>query len=398
MRMLYITTTFPVLSESFLQREVRAMIALGVDLHIVSLHGGEEEFEGLPVRRFEKWELLSLVYLLPFHLLVGRRQLRPIIDAMFSRRPRYVLNFWENLLGFGASIALLGESKSIRPDVVHCVWGSAPASFGWLSSCLIGRPFTMGAHAYDVFEHGGDWLLKEKVRNAQLVHCSTRSAADQVRSYGIEGNIRIIYRGLNRLPKFAPLRASRSQLRIVCIARLVEKKGFPWQLKIYRALKEAGVAFAARIVGEGPLREEIEAGIELEGLGDSVALLGQLSQAEALQELAYADVLFHTGVVASSGDRDGLPNVIPEAMASGTIVVASPVSGVVEAIESEVTGLIRSPEDTMGWVEACRSIREDNEFVKSLRKQARVWVERHFVAAKNTACLIELIGDETGVR
>ncbi len=367
------------------------MRELGTELDIVSLHRGNEEFDGLPVRCFEKWELFSLFYLLPYTLIFKWRKAGYILKAMLSRWPNDQMNLWENLLGFGAAIVLHGELKQERYDVVHCAWASAPAACGWLTSALSETPFTMGAHAYDVFEHGGDWLVREKVERAMLVHSSTRSAADQLESMGAEGDVHVIYRGLNALPTQQLLRENRNPLRIVCVARLVEKKGFPWQVKIYRALLDAGIDFEARIVGTGPLFAEIEELLRVAGVQEHVTLLGRMSQEDALEQLAWADVLFHTGVVAASGDRDGLPNVIPEAMASGAIVVASPVSGVVEAIEHEKTGLLCSVENAAAWVESCRNIQGNNALANSLVVEARSWVETHFVASMNTGSLLRSI-------
>src|SRR5438045_7948696 len=139
-------------------------------------------------------------------------------------------------------------------------------------------------------------------------------------------------RGLERLGPVRPLRASRTPLELVWLARLVEKKGVDHQLRIYAALQAAGVPFAARIVGDGPLRPELEKLAGHLGVAAQVAFTGHLAQHEVWNQLAWADVLLHTGVIAPSGDRDGLPNVIPEAMSLGVLVVTSPIAATTEAI------------------------------------------------------------------
>ncbi|MCH6255577.1 glycosyltransferase family 4 protein [Puniceicoccaceae bacterium K14] len=394
-RILYVATQFPVLSESFLQREVRAMKAASVEMQIISLHGGDDEFDGIPIRRLLKWELVAVLYLLPFRLVTRWSNLQPILKEMFSSWPRYGLNFWENLLGFGAALVLEKEVKAYRPDVIHCVWGSSPAAFGWLSKAVTGLPFTMGAHAYDVFEHGGDWLLDGKTGQASLIHCSTESAAAVVRKMAEDSKIRVIYRGLNALPRFKALPKDRSQIRIICIARLVEKKGFPYQLAIYRELAKAGVEFEASIVGEGPLKQWIQDEVDKLGLGSQVSLLGRLNHDETLKQLSQSDLLFHTGIIAKSGDRDGLPNVIPEAMSCGVVVVASPVSGVVEAIEDGVTGCLVDPSLPAEWVTVVKRLQFEDSFVEEVRTNARLWVERNFIADKNTGKLLQEIGSVT---
>lgn len=389
MRILYVTTSFPVFSETFLQREARALLKMGVELKIISLHKGEALFDGHAVDRFSKWRLLTLFYKLPMVVFRHSSEMREGFGLLGKRWPTYSLNFFENLLGFGAAIALDEEIRAFKPDLVHCVWSSAPGAFGRLANLLTGIPYSLGAHAYDIFEYGGDWLLKEKVESACLVHVSTAVAEEQILKYADFNKVFLIRRGLNELPSFKAMRESRRRLRIACVARLVEKKGFPYQLEIYATLKREGVLFETVIIGDGPMSEEIQQGINRLGLSENVILMGRLSEGEVMAQLQWADVLFHTGIVAASGDRDGLPNVVPEAMASGVIVIGSPVSGVVEAIQDEVTGFLCASENPEHWIRTCRRIQCEDTLCENIARNARDWVEREFVADVNTGQLVE---------
>ncbi len=96
-------------------------------------------------------------------------------------------------------------------------------------------------------------------------------------------------------------------------------------------------------------------------------------------------MLLHTGIIAATGDRDGLPNVIPEAMAAGTLVVTSPTAATTEAIQHEATGLVvdvARPED---WVAALRRLAGDDVLAERLRAAARRWVMENYDARKNAA-------------
>jgi glycosyltransferase involved in cell wall biosynthesis len=99
-------------------------------------------------------------------------------------------------------------------------------------------------------------------------------------------------------------------------------------------------------------------------------------------------VLLHTGVVAPSGDRDGLPNVIPEAMAAGVLVVTSPAAATTEAITHGISGLVVPVEAANDWVSALRRLATDDVFADKLRLAARQWVEENFDAHKNAARLL----------
>jgi glycosyltransferase involved in cell wall biosynthesis len=174
------------------------------------------------------------------------------------------------------------------------------------------------------------------------------------------------------------------------VARLVEKKGLHHQLRLYATLQAAGVPFAARIVGDGPLRAELEQLAGRLGIAAVVTFTGHLPQHEVWSQLAWADVLLHTGVIAASGDRDGLPNVIPEAMSLGVLVVTSPAAATTEAVTHETSGIVAAVEAPDAWVAALRRLAVDDAFAEELRRSARRWVEENFDAHRNAARLLTL--------
>jgi glycosyltransferase involved in cell wall biosynthesis len=254
----------------------------------------------------------------------------------------------------------------------------------------------MAAHAYDLYEHGGDWLLLEKIALARFVRTSTKMAAATLHQRGVlSDKVVVIRRGLDVLPPFKPLRPARNPLRVVCVARLVEKKGLERQLELYAAACRAGLALSVRIYGSGPLHPRLKAQLRALELGGNVELMGHRPLKEIFGALAWADVLVHTGIVARSGDRDGLPNAIPEAMAAGTLVITSPIAATTEAIANERTGLVALVDDTAAWTEALRRLATDDALCERLRTGARAWVEGNFDVHLNAARLLARIRAET---
>jgi colanic acid/amylovoran biosynthesis glycosyltransferase len=384
----YFFTTFPKNTETFLQREIIAMRAHGVNLRLYSLWGGGGTFRGVPVARFNKWRLLTLLWLIPAESWRRPAVLRQLLRGLFTRRAPSWLNFWENMLGAGFACVHLRQFRADPPTLIHAAWGGGPATAAWLMWRADGHRFSAGAHAYDIFEHGGDWWLKDKLEHAAFIHTSTEVGRRALIARGLPASkIICIRRGLDRLPPLKSLRASRSPLQLVCVARLVEKKGLDHQLRIYAALRADGVPFAARIIGEGPLRAELEQLAGRLGVAREVTFTGHLPQHEVWRQLEWADVLLHTGVIAPSGDRDGLPNVIPEAMAAGVLVVTSPVAASTEAITQGVTGLVASVDAPADWVSALRRLSVDDVFAEKLRHAARNWVEENFDAHRNAGRL-----------
>jgi glycosyltransferase involved in cell wall biosynthesis len=401
----YIFTTFPKATETFLQREVTGLQALGVNLRLYSMWGGGCTFNGQPVTRFPKWKLLSLAVWLPWLALRHPRVLGELIRGVCIHRPPSALNFFENLLGLGFGLIHAAHFRKNRPAHLHAVWGGAPAASAWLLWRLDGHEYSGAGHAYDLYQHGGDGWLRQKLTPALWIHTSTDMGRRTLLEKGLaDGKIHVIRRGLTTLPPLKPLRHERSHtpLRLLCVARLVPKKGLDHQLRIYAALKAAGVPFEARIAGEGPLRAALETQSRAAGLTAQVTFLGHRPQAEIAAQLAWADVLLHTGVVAADGDRDGLPNVIPEAMSAGVLVVTSPAAATTEAITDGVTGHVCPVDEPARWVEALSSLRDDSDnnagAAAHMQRAARTWVEANFDAHKNAARLAALYRECTAHR
>lgn len=383
-------TTFPKTSETFLQRDVAALQAKGLNLRLYSLWGGGGEFRGLPVRSFNKWRLLPLfLFGIPWQCVRRPRLIRDLFEGVLTRAAPSWLNFWENMLGAGFAGCFYRELLRDPPALVHGAWAGAPATAGWVLWRMFGWRYSCGAHAYDIYEHGGDWWLLEKLQHARFIHASTETGRRELVERGVPAEkIRVIRRGLEAFPPFKPLRPGRTPLRLVCVARLVPKKGLDHQLRIYAALKRAGFAFEARIVGDGPLQAGLAALAAALDVAAEVRFLGRLEQPQVWEQLAWADVLLHTGVVAPSGDRDGLPNVIPEAMSAGVLVVTSPVSATTEAVHQERTGLVCDVDLPLAWQVALQRLRDDDALAGRLRAAARRWVEENYDAHRNTAQLV----------
>lgn len=385
----YLYTTFPKATETFMQREIIAMRAHGVQMRLYSLWGGGGSFRGLPVTTFNKWRLLTLFWMIPYESWRRPEVLRQVLHGLVTRRPPSWLNFWENMLGAGFACLFAREFRRNPPTLIHAAWGGAPATAAWLLWRLDGHRFSAAAHAYDIYEHGGDWWLHDKLEHAAFIHTSTEMGRRALIERGLPAEqVFCIRRGLDRLAALKPLRASRTPLHLLCVARLVGKKGLDHQLRIYAALREAGVQFEARIVGEGPLRPELEKLAGHLGVAAQVTFTGHLAHHEVWNQLAWADVLLHTGVIAPSGDRDGLPNVIPEAMSLGTLVVTSPIAATTEAITDMVTGLVAPATSPAAWVAALRRLSTDDALAEKLRAAAHCWVEENFDAHKNAERLL----------
>src|SRR5262249_29282699 len=132
-------------------------------------------------------------------------------------------------------------------------------------------------------------------------------------------------------------------LTILAVGRLVPKKGFP---VLIGAAAQLLAPFRLRIIGDGPERANLESLIAEHGLGDRVDLVGPRTRQELAAEYAAAHIVVVPSIMDEKGDRDGLPNVVLEAMSSGRPVIASDVGAVSSAVVDGRTGVLVPPGDS----------------------------------------------------
>ena len=390
-KIVYLFTTFPVLTETFLQREIRALREKSVNIEIYSLWGGAKKFDGMPIFRFPKWKLISLFWRLPILLVTRPEILITTLRYLRERKMPSFINGGETLIGLCFAVIYACHFKQKNPCYFHAVWASMPATAAQLLSQLTGSHYSMGAHAYDIFENGGDWLLQRKLQDARFIQTSTAFAAQHLQSLGAKPEkIIIIRRGLDHFPDHKKImRSPRLPIRLLSVGRLIEKKGYFKQLDIYRNLQKAQIRFQAKIIGDGPLRRRLMDYLKALNLQEFVEFLGAMDYKDVITRYKWADLLIYTGRIARSGDRDGLPNVIPEAMASGIPVIASKSAGVCEVVINDKNGFVIDDDTPAAWNSAITKLATDDGCYERLRSEGRKWVETNFSTQDNIEPLVQ---------
>lgn len=384
---------FPTLSQTFIEREMRALAAQGLTVEVhpcwdfrSAKRAGETPPELIIARAGAAWRLVLAgivgawreITRKPSLLLKGYRLLR-------THWPRHPEGWFHTLWGTLFAFARAEEFRRRKPVVIHGAWATAPATAAAVLGELTGVPFSFGAHAYDLHRHGGDPLLPAKMRAAKFVHTTTQTNVAHLENRFPKRRAEIVLarRGLTQMPQIAQ-KTQGSEIRILSVGRLVPKKGQSYQIAACRELARRGAAFRLRIIGEGPLRGELETAIQEAGLAEQVELVGEQNPAEVQVAYRWADIFWHTGIVDTQGDRDGLPNVVPEAMAHGLPVISSAAGGAWEAVTNEVTGLIVDPVDTNALADAVERMAKDAKWRLELGGNGRNWVEENFLAEVNT--------------
>jgi colanic acid/amylovoran biosynthesis glycosyltransferase len=315
---------FPSVSETFVAAEAQALAALGHPVRVgAGSRGDGPDDAGLPVSVL--WEATTAQRLRAMAQLAARHPLRCAADLLARRR-------WRReepvppLRTLAPAILRLRRSGAL----VHAHFATGPALRAYRAARILGRPWTLTAHAYDIYRSPAN--LPEKLRAAALVTSGCRYTVDDLRRVagpGHDAHIHEVVMGVDPA-RFARTRPLPGGDTVVAVGRLVPKKGFGLLLD---ALADPGLA-AARLVlvGDGPLDAELRAQTTRLGLGDRVRFAGALDPDAVRDELERADVLAMPCVIAPDGDRDSMPVVVKEAMAMELPVVVSDAVGLPELV------------------------------------------------------------------
>lgn len=374
---LYVTTTFPTLA-AFLENEVHRLHQRGVHVRVVTLRGVGTEYQPehaalVPLTRAVGSPLDPGSWLALLGWLVRRPHvLVPSVLAMLwaSRGSLYALAGHVGYLPAAARVASLVEREGF--ERVHGAWAHFPASVAWLASRLTGRRFSMAAHAgADLYRTQA--FLAEKAEAADFTVCCVRGNAEMLRRLAPRAADRIewLYHGVD-LARFGAVERRRAaEPTLICVGRLSPPKGFDDAIVAVARLVARGLAPRLVLIGDGPERARLEALAAESGAAGSVTFAGALTHTQLVPYYASAWALLAPSKVLSNGRRDGIPNVVVEAMAAGLPCVGTRAAGLEEAVVEGRTGRLANPGDPDSLADAIEPLLRDPAAVDALGESAR---------------------------
>jgi glycosyltransferase involved in cell wall biosynthesis len=391
---------FPKLSETFILGEILGLERCGLPLTIFALnrpvecvqHPGVQAVRSpiIYIPRFRGQEV-PRVFKAHFLLLLRspRRYLSTLAFAL-SRRDG------EPLTDFVLAGSLAGQLRRLGIVHLHVHYASQPAAVAELIERLAGIPFSISAHAKDIYLSEPESLRRKLARARFTVTCTqyNKDYLDQVTDY--RGVIYRMYHGID-LDRFrsdggkAVSQQTGLPPLILSVGRLREKKGFPVLIEACRRLRDAGVTLRCQIVGYGQEQARLQALVSRWGLENTVRFLGKLSHEEVIQRYRAADLFVLPCQVASDGDRDGIPNVLLEAMAMELPVISTAVSGIPEVIVNGENGLLVPPGDAEALAAAIQGLFDRPALGARLGRTARLTVVQRFSHAANLRVIYDLL-------
>jgi glycosyltransferase involved in cell wall biosynthesis len=384
----YVTTVFPSMT-MFVEAEVGGLIRRGHQVTVFALRPP-------PARRQpeHEWLMPHVRYvgspLAPASWAAGLRQLlrRPAAAADAARLLSASLGDPYALAGhlgyLPAACAVAQAARREGIERLHGAWAHFPASVAYLAARWSGARFSLSAHAgADLYRSQA--FLGAKVDAADFVATCVRGNVDTLLRLAprAAGHVHCIYHGVNLARFDGSGRTLDPRPFFLSVGGLRAPKGFHVAVEAVARLREQGVRARYAIVGEGAQRPELEALVARLGLQEDVELLGERAQPELLPLYRRAWALLHPSIVMPNGRRDGIPNVVIEAMAMGVPCVGTRAAGLEEVIEEGVTGFLAAPGDARSLVEAIHRVVDDPEGAEARGREAAARVRREFDVARN---------------
>lgn len=361
-RVVVLVKRFPRLSETFILNEFLELRRQGLRIELWAIMDPEE-----PHSHPEALALVpEVVYLQTGRLLSAwraiaraiRRHPRGVGRAIGWTVTRHTRAAARNCIHALVLVDLLDRGA---PAHLHAQFLHSPGAIAFIARKVSGQRYSLSGHAKDIYT-----TLPENLRlrcgDAEFVTtCTEANRRHLVEDVGVpSAKVHLCRHGVDA-GRFARTRPARTPGRIVSVGRLVPKKGFDVLIRACGLLSQRGVRFELRIVGGGELRGELQALAAEEGIAELVHFTGSVSSARVAEELAAAEVFALSPAVMADGDRDGIPNVLLEAMAAALPVVATRVSGIPEVLTDGVNGRLVAPDRPEQLCEVLAELLADEE-------------------------------------
>jgi glycosyltransferase involved in cell wall biosynthesis len=406
MRIGYVLKRYPRLSETFIVQEILQMEARGADLALFPIMDPHEPLQNpaihqvrAPVHYLQNSFLRDLPGILRDHL---RLLLR--CPSGYRKASRHLLHSSGSRASLRA-FAQAGRLACLAMDGgiqhLHAHFAHNPASITRYASLFTDIPYSFTAHAKDLYLSRPNSLINKAELATFITTCTGFNEAylKKILPPHLHAKIHVVYHGVDT-QRFTPLPTRRDHAipRIVSVVRLVPKKGYEFLIEAGNILHTRAIPFRLHIYGGGELRDVLQERIVSAGLDGIVRLHGACTQEELIEVYRDSDIFALAPVVTENGDRDGIPNVLLEAMSAGLPPVITAISGIPEVVTDGINGKLVPPANPEALADKLAELLVSTRLRKRIGDEARASVVTAFDARNNVRALASLLGlDEEAV-
>lgn len=393
MRLGYLYSRYPVLSQTFCDAEMLELERRGHEIVLGSLYPPKT-----PLRHEYLAKLRAQIRYAPSSRHLDKTARRA---KLLGRWPKGMVSRHEKKYGPEYKAALRARNalffvelfKRERVSHFHVHFANRAAHTAMFVKAMSGIPFSMTAHGQDFMSDlGNDELLCELCATAEFVGAETDYSRNMLAARCPESRDRIfrVYNGLD-LSRFPLQNITRTggPIRFLSTGRLVAFKGFDILIDACAQLKDRRLDFACEIIGDGSLRDDLEQRVVNHNLQERIHFAGEQSQNYVLTALRNCDVFVLASSVDERGASDIFPTVIAEAMASGKPVISTTVAGIPELVVNGETGLLVAPRDVNALADAMERLAIDEKLRSDFGRASRERIEQKFTIEKTIEPLLE---------
>lgn len=386
----YLLKTFPRLSETFILNEILGLEKLGMQIDIFSLRKPASEPLHADVGKVKSsvtyipslsWKFWpgALGLLVISHLVLFFTETRRYLAAAEFYFRKKGTSRLEDFLQAAHLARVLRCSKATH---LHAHFANTPTMVAEVVHALTGIPFSFTAHAKDIYLTPRAELARRIESAVCVLTCTQHNQRYLAGLAPKEANVHLAYHGVD-VERFRTVQrpastASGTAPLILSVGRFCQKKGFEYLIRACRTLVDLGHHFRCQIVGYGELQSELEKMILDFGLQRHVLLPGRMTQDQLAMLYQQASMFVLPCLVTDQGDRDGIPNVLIEAMASGVPVISTDVSGISELVQHARNGLLVEQRNAVALAEAMELLLLQSDFCRRLAQNGRETVLRSF--------------------
>lgn len=393
LHVVYVLLRFPALTETFIAEEFRILQSEGLDLQLYSLLKSRDRLVHpvsqhlLPQVQYAPGVLSPSLWSAQIYwcLKAPLRYVALLADVLKPPVPE--------LGGVARRIAIFLKAAWLARRVEHSSADLIHSHFAWLSavaaliaSRLIGIPFTVTAHAYDIYSSRSDLLpLTARCASRVVTISDANRLAILSRNPDLPpAKVEVVRCGID-LDRFCPTRRpAHGSIQITSVGSLLQKKGHEFLIRACDLLRRQSVDFECIIVGSGSLHPYLHDLILSLGIADRVILAGAQPQDWVRERLRVSDLFVLACVTDRGGDRDGIPVAIMEAMAMGVPVVSTPVSGIPELVRDRETGLLVPERDPQALSQAMTRLITDHRLRRRMISNGLDLIKRQHDIRRNT--------------
>jgi colanic acid/amylovoran biosynthesis glycosyltransferase len=389
MKIAFLVDEFPSISQTFVLNQIAGLIDLGHDVIVFAAKSGRE---GSNHDNYGKYGLLKKTH----YYRIPKNKIARIVKAMFlivKYAPKNSAAILRSLNVFrygkqALSLNLLFMSVPFLEkgpfDIVHCQFGTLGPFAVWLSQISQSKcKLVTSIRGYDVtvFMKKQPEAYRELFDKGDLFLPVCEFLKERLVELGCEENkIVVHYSGID-CSKFNYVQRHRvlgEPVKVLTIARLVEKKGVAFAIEAVSRLVFKGEQIEYTVVGEGMLRKSLQQLVEGMGIEREVKLLGWKTHEEVKILLEESHVLVAPSLTSAGGDKEGIPNAIKEAMATGLPVISTLHSGIPELVTDSVSGLLVPERDAASIANAIAYLISRPEVCEEMGQAGRKQVEQNF--------------------